>query len=147
ADSNSEEKIQELYDAFDTFDKNGDGVISADELTVMMRSLSKDRAEQDITYMINLADADKDGEIDIQEFKEMVKTMPWLLGSFDSNFLYRFPEFDKDSDGYLSIQELESGLSEMGLDPSNTDIKSKVDALDLSDNANINYHQFSSVVG
>ncbi|KAJ2817659.1 calmodulin-like 3, partial [Coemansia erecta] len=71
ADSDSNYKIQELNKAFKLFDRDGNGVITADELTAMLRSLSDYHTDEDITYIMNLADADKDGKIDIQEFQTM----------------------------------------------------------------------------
>eukprot|EP00483_Globobulimina_turgida_P002450 UN02454 len=67
---------KELEAAFNVFDKDGGGSIDAKELALIMQSLGEKLTEQDIEFMIKAVDDNNDGEIDLQEFKAMMKLAP-----------------------------------------------------------------------
>lgn len=48
---------------FQVFDKNGDGMISVDDLVVVMQSLGQKLSEADAQEMIREGDVDRDGLI------------------------------------------------------------------------------------
>ena len=50
--------------AFEVFDKDGSGTISADELRAVMKSLGENLTDQEIDEMIAEADKDRNGSID-----------------------------------------------------------------------------------
>ena len=50
--------------AFNVFDKDGSGTISADELRQVMKSLGENLTDEEIDEMIKEADKDKNGTID-----------------------------------------------------------------------------------
>ena len=54
----------ELKAAFEVFDKDGNGTISAEELRTLMKSIGEDLTDQDIDEMVKEADKDGDGNID-----------------------------------------------------------------------------------
>ena len=57
------QKQREIMDAFKVFDKNGDGVISAQELRQAMTHLGERLSDKDIEKMIQEVDQDGDGQI------------------------------------------------------------------------------------
>ncbi|CAG8760325.1 13486_t:CDS:2 [Cetraspora pellucida] len=70
-DSDIEEEIKE---AFKVFDKDGNGLISAAELKVVMSSIGEKLSDEEIDEMIHEADVDGDGQINYEEFVKMMKT-------------------------------------------------------------------------
>jgi len=64
----------ELRQAFNMFDKDGNGVISASELGEVMRNLGQKLHEDEIEVMLKEADLDGDSNINFDEFKQMFKT-------------------------------------------------------------------------
>lgn len=50
----------EYREVFDSFDDNGDGHISIDELRQMMQQLGQEPAEEDLKNMMASADADSE---------------------------------------------------------------------------------------
>ena len=50
------------------FDKNNDGVISQDELAYLLGGLGEDVTDDVVTELMNLADTDGDGMVNIDEF-------------------------------------------------------------------------------
>lgn len=58
---------EEVYkEAFRTFDRDGSGRISADELRTVMKSLGENLTPEEVEQMIKEADIDQDGEINYE---------------------------------------------------------------------------------
>lgn len=53
----------EIRNAFDVFDKDGDGYIDAQELREIMHSLGEEMNEDELNEMLNQADKNGDGKI------------------------------------------------------------------------------------
>ena len=65
----------ELRKAFSLFDKDSNGLISADELRHVMKTLGEHLSEDEIDQMMREADTDGDGQINYEEFVAMMS--PW----------------------------------------------------------------------
>ncbi|KAJ7040704.1 putative calmodulin [Mycena alexandri] len=68
-DTDSEEEIRQ---AFQVFDKDGNGTISVTELQQVMKSLGEKLTDREVEEMIREADTDGDGEINYDEFVKMM---------------------------------------------------------------------------
>jgi len=66
----------ELKEAFDVFDKDGNGKITAQELADTMKALGENLTHEDIEFMMSEVDQDDDKEIDFVEFKKMMAQGP-----------------------------------------------------------------------
>jgi Ca2+-binding EF-hand superfamily protein len=65
-------KQQELKEAFNAFDKDGDGVINVNELQAMMEKLGDKLSLQEAQQLIEETDLDKDGVVNFYEFSIMM---------------------------------------------------------------------------
>ncbi|MFS8022093.1 putative EF-hand domain-containing protein [Helianthus anomalus] len=82
-DIDSTEVLENLKDAFSIFDIDKNGLITAEELLDVLKSLGENCTITDSRKMIAGADRDGDGMINFDEFKDMMK-----MGShFDSKGL------------------------------------------------------------
>ncbi|XP_046710971.1 calmodulin-1a isoform X2 [Silurus meridionalis] len=63
----------EIHEAFRVFDKDGNGFISGAELRVVMMNLGEKVTDQEVDEMIQEADKDGDGQVNYQEFVQMMK--------------------------------------------------------------------------
>lgn len=68
----SRRETDELRLCFARFDKNGDGLISAEELKQVMIDLGENLTDQEIADMMKDGDANSDGFIDFKEFKALM---------------------------------------------------------------------------
>lgn len=72
---NERDEEDDMKEAFDVFDQNGDGFISVDELRSVLVSLGvkQGRTAEDCKRMIMKVDVDGDGRVNYKEFRQMMK--------------------------------------------------------------------------
>ncbi len=101
----TEDEILEIKQAFDLFDTDGGGSIDPKELKAAMTSLGFQAKNQTIYQMISDLDADGSGQIDFQEFLEL---MTARISDKDSreDIEKVFKLFDDEKTGYISIKNL-----------------------------------------
>ncbi|XP_031555227.1 calmodulin-A-like isoform X2 [Actinia tenebrosa] len=71
--SEEDSSEQDLKEAFSLFDKNGNGVISADELKFVLSGMGCELSDDAAEEMIKQADIDGDGGINFEEFLRLLK--------------------------------------------------------------------------
>nr|GMD80252.1 calmodulin-like protein 11 [Ipomoea batatas] len=100
----NEDQIVEFQEAFNLFDKDGDGCITVEELATVIRSLDQNPSEEELQDMINEVDADGNGTI---EFTEFLNLMAKKMKETDAEEELKeaFKVFDKDQNGYISASE------------------------------------------
>ena len=67
--SNIDEHIAQ---SFKVFDRDGDGLITEDELKITMNNLGEPMNEVEVKAMIAEADLDGDGKINLKEFQRLM---------------------------------------------------------------------------
>ena len=66
------ESSNDIREAFRVFDRDGDGFISAEELSQVMLTLGESLTQDEIDEMIREADLDGDGKVGYDEFATMM---------------------------------------------------------------------------
>ena len=64
---------EEMRQLFRTFDRDGNGFISASELRKVMKRLGTRISAEEVKRMVRKADADGDGKINYEEFVKMME--------------------------------------------------------------------------
>lgn len=72
SDGGSDSEDKDLRDAFNLYDKDKNGKISASELHSVMKSLGEKCSLKDCRRMISSVDVDGDGCVNFDEFKKMM---------------------------------------------------------------------------
>ncbi|KAH9496704.1 putative calmodulin-like protein 6 [Bulinus truncatus] len=72
--SSYDERKQEMMRAFRIIDRNNDKFIDVQELLGVLTSLGEALTEEEARAMINVADVNKDGKIDYEEFVKFILT-------------------------------------------------------------------------
>ena len=67
-----DDEVEELRQAFDLFDTDGSGTIDPKELRAAMQSLGFETKNQTIYQMIQDIDKDGDGDVDFDEFLDLM---------------------------------------------------------------------------
>ncbi|KAI3920397.1 hypothetical protein MKX01_000736 [Papaver californicum] len=121
----------ELERVFATFDKNGDGFITKQELGESLKNIGLFSDEIEVDSMVANLDVNGDGLIDIDEFCELYdsimgkKKKREKLGEEEEEedddddeeevMKEAFDVFDGDKDGLISVEELGIVLKSLGL--------------------------------
>jgi len=65
---------EDIAQSFKVFDRDGDGLITEDELHITMQKLGEPMNEDEVKAMIAEADLDGDGKIDFKEFQILMES-------------------------------------------------------------------------
>ncbi|KAK5773826.1 uncharacterized protein PWA37_003827 [Arxiozyma heterogenica] len=107
------EQIEEYREAFNLFDRDNSGSISASELATVMKSLGLSPSETEITDLMNEIDQDGNHEIDFEEFLTLMARQSNTRDSAQE-IIEAFKVFDKNGDGYISLSELKQVFNSIG---------------------------------
>ena len=107
------QNLAEVRAAFQRFDKNGDGALSKEELTVALKSSGQSYSNVEVDAIFSLGDVDGDGEITLEEFVSLMhpsasQVVQKLSKSFKNldDVKRSFKQIDSNNDGLLSKQEM-----------------------------------------
>ena len=141
----TEEQIAEFKEAFQIFDKDGDGSITTKELGTVMRSLGQNPSDEEVRQMIEEVDEDKSETID---FKEFLGLMARKMKETDAEdeLLEAFKVFDRDGNGKISAHELRYVMLSSGEDLTEQDIQEMVMEADIDGDGFIAYQAFAKIM-
>ncbi|KAG4131598.1 hypothetical protein ERO13_D09G222400v2 [Gossypium hirsutum] len=137
----TQEQIVEFKEAFNFFDKDGDGCITVEELATVIKSLDQNPSEEELQDMINEVDADGNGTIEFSEFLNlMAKKMQETDAEEELKEAFRV--FDKDLNGYISASELRNVMMNLGEKLSDEEVEQMIKEADLDGDGQVNYEEF-----
>merc|ERR1711935_1068452 len=126
----STDEVQEVKDAFDLFDSDNSGAVSVNELVEAMQSLGLEQKNEAVFNMIKEIDTDGSGELEFQEFLEMMTAR--LSDKAPRTEIERvFKLFDEDRTGEISLNNLKRVASELGEEVSNEKLQEMVKRNDV----------------
>ncbi|KAJ7528041.1 hypothetical protein O6H91_16G080700 [Diphasiastrum complanatum] len=155
AESAIDKEREELRRVFDAFDKNLDGKISHEELLHTMSQLGFNLSEKEIASIMASVDDNGDGFLDFEEFISVNLAVnnphDGSAGGEeegDLDLLEAFRVFDKNSDGYISVGELQLVLSNLGLyeDAKLRDYENMIRAVDMDGDGRVNFSEFKAMM-
>jgi calmodulin len=138
-----EEKIQEYKEAFDMFDVDKSGHITANELFKVMKNMGNDLTLKEIKQMIAELDEDGSGEIGFNEFITFIKrTQVHEEISEEEEVLRAFQTFDKDGTGSITCAEFKYILTSLGDRFTEQEVEEVFKEADLDHDGNLDYNEF-----
>ncbi|KAK8663894.1 hypothetical protein V6N13_083699 [Hibiscus sabdariffa] len=137
----SQQKRQEIKEAFELFDTDGSGTIDAKELNVAMRALGFEMTEEQINQMIADVDKDGSGAIDFDEFVHMMTTK---IGERDTKeeLMKAFRIIDHDNNGKISAEDVKRIAKELGEHFSDKDIQDMIEEADRDHDGEVGIEEF-----
>ena len=137
----SEKEKTDLELVFKLIDQDGSGSISAEELGFLMKSIGQNPTAAELQDMINEADSNRNGQIELHEFIDL---MAKKINESDKEdeMMDAFSIFDRDGDGYITIAELQLVLTYLGEEGNNEEINQMIQEADLDRDGKVNYLDF-----
>lgn len=145
----TEEQLAELGEAFDLFDRDGDGAIGLEELSNVLALLGQDAQHDELQALLASADRDNNGVIDRQEFVSLMakhlyteETRP----TDQQELAAAFRVFDSDGDGLIGPEELKAALLGMGERVGEEEIRLMIQAGDKNGDGRIDFAEFCDLL-
>ena len=136
-----EHRLKDYRDAFEMFDKDKDGTITAKELLSIMRSLNQDPSEQELHEMIAEVDIDGNGKIDFEEFVSLMNRRSKET-DIEEEVINAFKVFDKDGSGLIASNELRQVMTSLGDRLTDEEADEMIREADVDGDGYINYEEF-----
>ncbi|KAJ9141011.1 hypothetical protein P3X46_031596 [Hevea brasiliensis] len=151
----------ELKSVFTTFDKNGDGFITKQELRESLKNVRIFMTEKEVEEMVAKVDSNGDGLIDYEEFcllcEDFIGCGGQELGDEGGNngraegegdLKEAFDVFDRNKDGLISMEELGLVLSSLGLNEGKRieDCKEMIRKVDMDGDGMVNFNEFKRMM-
>ena len=138
----SPELKKQYQDAFEMFDKDKDGTISAKELANVMETLIGQKPSMDeINSMIKEVDLNSDGKIELEEFITlMMKNNP--DSQQEGEVIDAFRVFDKEGNGLIQTDELKHIMMTIGDKMTEVEADEMIHEADIDDDGVISYEEF-----
>ncbi|CAM9563600.1 unnamed protein product [Choristocarpus tenellus] len=137
------EEREDYQEAFNNFDKDGNGTIDQSELGVVMRSLGYSPTNEQLKEMMSKVDEDNDGVLTFGEFVTMMQAGD-VETDFDIEIREAFEFFDKDGDGEISPKELAGIMRGLGDALSDDEVNLLVQVADKDGDGTISIEEFIS---
>ena len=141
---------------FGDFDRDGDGLITMEEIRLTMLDFGKEVPKAELSSIFEKVDKNKDQRIDFVEFEELIEQLEIKYGKLKipstatttgSNMKQdAFEDFDKDKDGLVSLDEIRLHLLETGKGISEIELLDLFKKADTNGDGKIDVTEFTKLV-
>lgn len=135
------QQIEEYKCAFKLFDKNGNGKISANELSAVLKCLNCDASDDEISDMINEVNGLETGEISLESFLRLMESKLENV-DFEDELREAFRVFDNNNSGYISSARLKHVMECLGEDVTTKDAEDMIREADIDKDGIVNFEDF-----
>ncbi len=135
------QKLSDLREAFDMFDKDRDGSITTKELGNVVKMLNNAASDQEIKDMIDEVDIDGNGKIEFDEFVVLMGKKSKEQDTEDE-VINAFRVFDKDGNDTISSTELRHIMTTIGDKLTDDEVDAMISEADIDGDGTINYVEF-----
>ena len=133
---------------FSDFDRDGDGLITIEELNMAMAHFGKDVPQTELSAIFEKVDKNKDQRIDFREFSELVVALETKYGKLrtGSTSQNTFEDFDKDKDGLVTLDEIRLHLLGEGKGIAENELEDLFGKADKNSDGKIDVTEFNGLV-
>merc|ERR1719410_3100056 len=143
-----------IRQAFKSFDVDGDGQITKQEVAQGMNKSGRAFTMEDIEILFILGDKDGDGQIDFTEFAlVMTPSAPERISKLKKKYPNKaavqaaFKKFDANNDGAIDSKELSVGLKNSGVCLTDQEIETIFAVADIDGDGQIDMSEFGQLLG
>ncbi|KAI4378776.1 hypothetical protein MLD38_016209 [Melastoma candidum] len=139
----------DLLRVFQTFDRNGDGRITLEELEESLLNLGISVPREELADMIRGIDVNGNGCVDLDEFGSLYGLLSEERDAdAEDDVREAFNVFDRDGDGFITVEELESVLASLGLKQGRAveDCRKMITKVDADGDGMVDYEEFRQMM-
>ena len=140
----TKEERNELMKQFLEWDKNGDGVLSKEEILEGYRNTYGSADPDEVDNMIKSVDLDGNGVIDYNEFLNCTMNRDKIISK--KNLEYAFKAFDKDNSGAISIDEIMLIFKKTNNDVDIKVFENMIKEADVNGDGEIEFDEFKDIM-
>ncbi|KAH9279492.1 putative calmodulin-like protein 2 [Echinococcus granulosus] len=139
-------QLNELREIFNCFDTDGNGTISREEFAKILNVVSLNPSAVQLKLLMSQVDINGDGQIAFDEFVECFGAKELTSTPDVATLQETFRVFDKDNDGYITPDELQTVLRQMGLEVSGSDAADILAEADTDGDGRVTFEEFKKMV-
>lgn len=141
----TEDEVNELRQAFDLFDTDGNGVIDPKELKAAMQALGFEAKNQILFDMIDNFDKNEAGIINFEQFLDIMTSR--IAGNDTKEDVQKvFNLFDEDKTGYITLQNMKRVAKDLGETMSDAELLEMIERADTDEDGQISPSEFYSIM-
>lgn len=141
----TEDKTRELRETFDLLDRNGDGLITLDEVEAALRTLGQEPSSADVATLLDGIE----GPLSFDSFSALL-TAYFDRGTAaanapdvrDAELREAFRVFDKNNDGAITPDELAAVFLSLGEQLSEAEVAAMIASVDANKDGLISFDEF-----
>ena len=139
---------QDQREAFNMFDQDQDGVVSAAELKRMMKTLGNELTDEEVADIMKEARVGPSGSIGYAEFCRLmgVGIKQSREPDPEEDMQHAFRLFDQDRDGFISPKEMIKALAQLGITINDKEVNQLIGEATLSGERRVNFETFKKVL-
>lgn len=140
----SAEEVEDINEMFKKIDRDGDGIVSVEELKAGLLKFGSQLAESEVQMLIEAVDTCGKGTLDYGEFVAVSLHLQRMAN--DEHLRKAFSYFDRDGNGYIEPEELQNALMEDGLDDCVNIANDIFQEVDTDKDGKISYDEFDAMM-
>jgi len=138
----SPDQGQMMKKVFEMFD-NGKGSVKKEELGDVIRSMGKNPTDDEIEEIKKEIKVDEEGNVEFSDFIDVVGKKFVDDDDKEKTLREAFKVFDKDSNGFLTADELRDIMTNKGkMKLSNDEVEEMIAEVDKNADGKLNYEEF-----
>ncbi len=143
----TEDEVMEIKEAFDLFDSDKSGEIDVEELKNALKNLGIDAKNQTLANMMADLDKDKSGQIDFNEFIDMMTAkMSDRDTREDLEKVFRLFLGDDDKADKITIKHLKRVARELNENMSDEELQEMIVRADLNKDQGVDFEEFYTIM-
>ncbi|KAL1818456.1 hypothetical protein ACET3Z_013325 [Daucus carota] len=138
------EEVEVMRDMFTLMDTNNDGKVTYQELRAGLRKVGSQLAEPEMKMLMDVADVNGNGVLNYGEF--VAVTIHLQRMENDEHIHRAFMFFDRDSNGYIEVDELRDALDDESGETADNVINEVMREVDTDKDGKISYNEFVAMM-
>ena len=142
----SEQDIDQLKEVFDVLDKDGNGILAPHEIRTWLMEGGFKATKETVYDIIAEYDEDEKGGLQFGEFLRLMVRGPPSTYETKEEIMKIFKKFDKDKDGFITINDLRNVKKDLGEDLNEESLKLIITKSDSNMDGKISFDDFYNVI-